>query len=104
MPSQDSISSSEHEKNQLGPEQQHQAAALAKQEALDAAPKHTSVSTTGPPPFKYSSIWSAPVLNPLNLKSYTVPFLNIRSAYGRTLHLSWLGFFVACKQIPTLLI
>jgi NNP family nitrate/nitrite transporter-like MFS transporter len=86
----------EHEKHPLGAEkQQDGAAALANQDALDAAPKHTSVSTTGPPPFRYSSVWSSPVINPLNLKSYTVPFFNLRSAYGRTLHLSWLGFFVA---------
>jgi hypothetical protein len=78
----------------------HKSGAIEQQhpeQALIATPKYTRLSTTGPPAFKFSSTWRSPVLNPLNLKSYTVPFFNIRSAYGRTLHLSWLGFFVACE-------
>lgn len=56
----------------------------------------------GPPPFKLSSLWQAPVLNPLNLKSYTLPIFNLRNPYSRNFHLSWRKFahiwsFCCCK-------
>jgi NNP family nitrate/nitrite transporter-like MFS transporter len=34
-------------------------------------------------------------INPANHKSRTLPILNIKDKYGRTFHLSWIGFFVA---------
>jgi NNP family nitrate/nitrite transporter-like MFS transporter len=34
-------------------------------------------------------------VNPSNHKSRTLPLLNIIDKYGRTFHLSWIGFFVA---------
>ncbi|CAF3659327.1 unnamed protein product [Rotaria sp. Silwood1] len=34
-------------------------------------------------------------INPSNHKSRTLPLLNIIDKYGRTFHLSWIGFFVA---------
>ena len=34
-------------------------------------------------------------INPSNHKSRTLPALNIKDKYGRTFHLSWMGFFVA---------
>jgi NNP family nitrate/nitrite transporter-like MFS transporter len=34
-------------------------------------------------------------INPSNHKSRTLPLLNIKDKYGRTFHLSWIGFFVA---------
>lgn len=34
-------------------------------------------------------------INPSNHKSRTLPLLNIKDTYGRTFHLSWIGFFVA---------
>lgn len=34
-------------------------------------------------------------INPSNKKSRTLPLLNIVDKYGRTFHLSWIGFFVA---------
>lgn len=34
-------------------------------------------------------------VNPANHKSRTLPALNIKDKYGRTFHLSWIGFFVA---------
>ncbi|UJR11799.1 hypothetical protein I4U23_015979 [Adineta vaga] len=34
-------------------------------------------------------------VNPLNHKSRTLPLLNVVDKYGRTFHLSWIGFFVA---------
>ncbi|KDN35570.1 hypothetical protein RSAG8_11485, partial [Rhizoctonia solani AG-8 WAC10335] len=49
----------------------------------------------GPPPFKWSSLWEAPVVNPLNLKSYTIPIFNLNNRYSVSFHLSWLGFLVA---------
>ena len=70
----------------------------------------------GPPPFKISDLWSVrvsalradrprqtPPINPVNLKSYTMcvwplraadrpsPLFNLKSAYARNFHLSWLG-------------
>ncbi|KAL7410258.1 putative high affinity nitrate transporter [Mrakia frigida] len=48
-----------------------------------------------PPPFKWSSLWSAPVINPVNLKCATLPILNFRSQECINFHLAWLGFFVA---------
>ncbi|KAF8599086.1 putative high affinity nitrate transporter protein 2 [Ceratobasidium sp. AG-I] len=55
---------------------------------------HETHSNT-PPPFKWSSLWSAPVVNPLNLKSYTIPIFNLSNRYSVSFHLSWLGFLVA---------
>ncbi|CUA70757.1 Nitrate transporter [Rhizoctonia solani] len=49
----------------------------------------------GPPPFKWASLWEAPVVNPLNLKSYTIPIFNLNNRYSVSFHLSWLGFLVA---------
>ena len=34
-------------------------------------------------------------INPLNNKSRTLPILNPKDKYGRTFHLSWIGYFVA---------
>ncbi|KAG6895363.1 hypothetical protein C0992_001653 [Termitomyces sp. T32_za158] len=56
--------------------------------------KSTKTSTT-PPAFSWSQLWSPAVVNPVNLKSYTVPLFNLRDPYSRAFHLSWLGFFVA---------
>ncbi|QRV85668.1 major facilitator superfamily transporter [Ceratobasidium sp. AG-Ba] len=47
------------------------------------------------PPFKWSSLWAQPVINPLNLKSYTIPIFNLSNRYSVSFHLSWLGFLVA---------
>ncbi|KAG6916079.1 hypothetical protein DXG01_008553 [Tephrocybe rancida] len=49
----------------------------------------------GPPEFTWSHLWSPAVVNPVNLKSYTIPIFNLRDPYARSFHLSWLGFFVA---------
>ncbi|KAG8732760.1 hypothetical protein FRC10_000619, partial [Ceratobasidium sp. 414] len=47
------------------------------------------------PPFRWSSLWSAPVINPLNMKSYTIPLFSLTNRYSISFHLSWLGFLVA---------
>ncbi|KDR71729.1 hypothetical protein GALMADRAFT_270867 [Galerina marginata CBS 339.88] len=47
------------------------------------------------PPFKWSHLWEPAIVNPVNLKSYTIPFFNVHDPYARAFHLSWLGFFVA---------
>ncbi|KDR71725.1 hypothetical protein GALMADRAFT_143523 [Galerina marginata CBS 339.88] len=47
------------------------------------------------PPFKWSHLWEPAIVNPVNLKSYTIPIFNLRDPYARAFHLSWLGFFVA---------
>lgn len=40
-----------------------------------------------PPPFAWSSLWKRAEVNPLNLKSYTLPILNLRDPYARSFHL-----------------
>ncbi|KAL9711884.1 hypothetical protein Ac2012v2_004957 [Leucoagaricus gongylophorus] len=47
------------------------------------------------PPFKWSHLWEPAIVNPVNLKSYTIPLFNLRDPYARVFHLSWLGFFAA---------
>lgn len=47
------------------------------------------------PPFQWSHLWRPAIINPINLKSYTIPIFNLMDPYGRAFHLSWLGFFVA---------
>ena len=41
----------------------------------------------GPPPFTLSSLWEREKLNPVNLKSYTIPIFNLESPYARNFHL-----------------
>ncbi|KAJ9104551.1 hypothetical protein QFC21_002048 [Naganishia friedmannii] len=68
----------------------------ASQEFVAPTPKHAEVlEGGGAPKFKLSHLWSEPILNPLNLKSYTLPLLNLRSPYCRNPLLATLGFFVA---------
>jgi NNP family nitrate/nitrite transporter-like MFS transporter len=85
------------------------------QDFLPPTPKHAQLSEeSAAPRFKISHLWSQPILNPLNLKSYTLPLLNLRSPvstgratwaevrvaelpsqYCRNPLLATLGFFVA---------
>lgn len=44
---------------------------------------------------KFATLWQAPEINPANGKAMTFPILNPINKYGRTFHLSWIGFFVA---------
>ena len=41
------------------------------------------------PLFKWSHLWEPAIVNPVNLKSYTIPIFNLRDPYGRAFHLSW---------------
>jgi MFS transporter, NNP family, nitrate/nitrite transporter len=41
----------------------------------------------GPPPFRISSLWEPAQVNPLNLKSYSIPLFNLKSPYARNFHL-----------------
>ncbi|KAF5354720.1 hypothetical protein D9756_005270 [Leucocoprinus leucothites] len=52
-------------------------------------------TSPGVPPFQWSHLWEPAIVNPVNLKSYTIPFFNLGDPYARAFHLSWLGFFVA---------
>ncbi|KAF8641372.1 hypothetical protein AX16_009993 [Volvariella volvacea WC 439] len=49
----------------------------------------------GPPAFAWSQLWEPAIVNPVNLKSYTIPIFNLADPYAQSFHLSWLGFFVA---------
>lgn len=40
-------------------------------------------------------MWTAPEVNPLNLKARSIPILNPLNKYGRTFFYSWSGFLVA---------
>ena len=44
---------------------------------------------------KLSLLVKAPELNPKTRKAYSIPILNPINIYGRSFHLSWLGFFVS---------
>ncbi|KAH9478950.1 Nitrate transporter [Psilocybe cubensis] len=48
-----------------------------------------------PPSFQWAHLWQPAIVNPVNLKSYTIPLFNLWDPYARAFHLSWLGFFVA---------
>jgi len=41
------------------------------------------------PPFKWSHLWEPAIVNPVNLKSRTIPVFNLRDPYARVFHLSW---------------
>lgn len=43
----------------------------------------------GAPPFVWSSLYSKPVINHLNGKSYTLPMFNLTTPYGINFHLAW---------------
>jgi len=45
--------------------------------------------------FDITTLWKAPVVNPVNRKARTIPFLNPINIYGRVFTFAWFGFFVA---------
>ena len=45
--------------------------------------------------FAFSTLWSAPKVNPVSKKAQSIPILNPFNTYGRVFLLSWWGFFVA---------
>jgi NNP family nitrate/nitrite transporter-like MFS transporter len=85
-----------------------------------AQPHHSVASMPHEaPPFRWASLWEDPVVNPINLKSYTLresapvfspagsrreltqcasswsAIFNLRNPYTINFHLAWLGFFCA---------
>uniref|UniRef100_A0A8H7XXD5 Nitrate/nitrite transporter n=1 Tax=Psilocybe cubensis TaxID=181762 RepID=A0A8H7XXD5_PSICU len=46
-----------------------------------------------PPSFQWAHLWQPAIVNPVNLKSYTIPLFNLWDPYARAFHL--MGFFVA---------
>ena len=48
------------------------------------------------PAFEFSSLWRPAQVNPLNLKSYTLPILNLRDPYARNFHL-FVAIIFACS-------
>lgn len=104
----DTIGTMDHEKNIAR-------TAIQDSDLSESKKQQAMNGMAGPPPFKISSLWTAPILNPMNvrdfyfriiyvsqlifqflqLKSYTLPILNLSTPYARNFHLSWLGFFVA---------
>ncbi|GHJ84651.1 hypothetical protein NliqN6_1053 [Naganishia liquefaciens] len=68
----------------------------AGQDFVPPMPKHAQLASEGGAPrFKLSHLWSEPILNPVNLRSYTLPLLRLSSPYCRNPLLATLGFFVA---------
>lgn len=45
--------------------------------------------------FNPTTLWTAPVVNPVNRKARSIPALNPINVYGRVFTFSWFGFFVA---------
>jgi NNP family nitrate/nitrite transporter-like MFS transporter len=69
--------------------------ATPKETLMDQKQDH-SVSYTdenqvagGVPSFKWSHLWQQPIINTINLKSYTLPIFNLNNPYSRSFHLSW---------------
>ena len=54
-----------------------------------SGPNEYEVRIDGPPSFKWSHLWEKPIINPVNLKSFTLPILNLNNPYSRVFHLSW---------------
>jgi hypothetical protein len=58
----------------------------------------------GVPIFQWSHLWQQPIINPINLKSYTLPIFNLNNPYSRSFHLSWreFPFFISRKGVEEL--
>jgi len=63
--------------------------------------KNTSAQ---PPKFEWSQLWRQPIINPVNLKSYTLPILNLNNPYSRSFHLSWRESLIPACKARTLLV
>ncbi|KAK3329545.1 major facilitator superfamily domain-containing protein [Apodospora peruviana] len=44
---------------------------------------------------RFSDLWAAPEVNPVNRKARSVPFLNPINVYGRVFFFAWFGFMIA---------
>jgi len=44
---------------------------------------------------KFSDLYAAPKLNPVNRKARSIPFFNPINVYGRVFFFSWFGFMIA---------
>jgi NNP family nitrate/nitrite transporter-like MFS transporter len=44
---------------------------------------------------KFSDLYAAPEVNPVNRKARAVPFFNPINVYGRVFFFSWFGFMIA---------
>jgi NNP family nitrate/nitrite transporter-like MFS transporter len=45
--------------------------------------------------FDVTTLWQAPLVNPVNRKARSIPFLNPVNIYGRVFSFAWFGFFIA---------
>lgn len=45
--------------------------------------------------FDVTTLWKAPIVNPVNRKARSIPFLNPINVYGRVFTFAWFGFFLA---------
>ena len=45
--------------------------------------------------YDITTLWRAPVVNPVNRKARSIPGLNPINMYGRVFTFAWFGFFVA---------
>lgn len=44
---------------------------------------------------KFSDLYRAPEVNPVNRKARSIPALNVINMYGRVFFFSWFGFMIA---------
>jgi len=44
---------------------------------------------------KFSDLYAAPEVNPVNRKARSIPFFNPINVYGRVFFFSWFGFMIA---------
>lgn len=45
--------------------------------------------------FDITTLWKAPLVNPINKKATSIPVLNPFNMYGRVFFFSWFGFMIA---------
>lgn len=45
--------------------------------------------------FRFSDLYRAPDINPINRKAHSIPFLNPINMYGRVFFFSWISFMIA---------
>jgi NNP family nitrate/nitrite transporter-like MFS transporter len=45
--------------------------------------------------FDFTTLWRAPLVNPINRKARSIPGLNPINVYGRVFFFSWFAFLLA---------
>ena len=65
-----------------------------------ATSSRIEITPRQPPPFAWSQLWKPAIVNPVNLKSYTIPIFNLADPYAQAFHLSWRKFLCFLSPVP----